>query len=104
VAARVRAARERQLERSGHPTWNAYLRPWALPRWCRPDPNGQRLLDQCFERLGLSVRAVGTVLRVARTIADLAGSEDIRAPHVAEAIQWRCLSSREQLQRRHRVH
>ena len=104
VAERVRAARERQLARSGEPTWNAYLRPWALPKWCRPDPAGQRLLDSAFERLGLSVRAVGTVLRVARTIADLAGSEDIRAPHVAEAIQWRCLSSREQLQRRQRVH
>ena len=104
VAARVRAARERQLTRAGAPTWNAYLRPWALPKWCRPDPAGQRLLDSAFERLGLSVRAVGTVLRVARTIADLAESEDIRAPHVAEAIQWRCLSSREQLQRRQRVH
>ena len=104
VAARVRAARERQLERSGTPTWNAYLRPWALPKWCRPDPAGQRLLDACFERLGLSVRAVGTILRVARTIADLAGSEDIRAPHVAEAIQWRCLSRRPALRKEHRVH
>ena len=88
------AARERQLERAGQQGWNAYLRPWALPKWCRPDPNGQRLLDQCFERLGLSVRAVGTVLRVSRTIADLAGCEDIRAPHVAEAIQYGCPSRR----------
>ena len=105
VAARVRAARERQLARSGEPTWNAFLRPWALPKWCRPDPAGQRLLDVAFERLGLSVRAVGTVLRVARTIADLSGCDDIRAPHLAEAIQYRCLSRRrDPLQREHRVH
>jgi magnesium chelatase family protein len=104
VAERVRAARERQLARSGEPTWNAFLRPWALPKWCRPDPAGQRLLDIAFERLGLSVRAVGTILRVARTIADLAGSEDIRAPHVAEAVQYRCLSRRHEPRKEHRVH
>lgn len=62
----------------------------ALPRFCRPEETGGRLPGTAFEQLGLTVRAVGTILRVARTIADLAGS-DIRAPHVAEAIQYRSL-------------
>lgn len=94
VAARVHHARQAQLARPEQDTWNATLRPWALPKFCRPDKAGERLLDSAFERLGLAVREVGVVLRVARTIADLAGSEAVRAPHVAEAIQYRRRSDR----------
>ena len=56
-----------------------------------PDAAGRRLLLACMERLGLSARAHDKVLRVARTIADLAGAEVIGEPHVAEAVQYRGL-------------
>ena len=62
-----------------------------LTRHCRLDPRAQELLDTAFQRLGLSIRAVTRVLKVARTIADLARSEDISPPHLAEAIQFRSL-------------
>ena len=68
--------------------------PEEIRRLASPDGAGQELLDTAFERLGLSVRAIHRVLKVARTIADLAGSDAVRAPHVAEAIQYRCLDRR----------
>lgn len=92
------AARGRQLERSPG-VLNAYLRPSALPECCQPDRNGQKLLDTAFERLGLTVRAVEIILRVARSVADLAESQEVRATHVAGAIQYRCLSERDRRQR-----
>ena len=94
VAERVAEARERQLRREGQETWNAHLRPWALPKFCEPDPSGRKLLDSAYERLRLTVRELRSTLQIARTIADLAGSEVVRAPHVAEAIQYRSLSRR----------
>jgi magnesium chelatase family protein len=94
VAARVRTAREWQLRRAEPGIWNAHLRPWALPKSCEPDRNGRKLLDTAYDRLGLTVRELGSTLQIARTIADLAGSEVVRAPHVAEAIQYRSLSRR----------
>jgi magnesium chelatase family protein len=97
VAARVLAARAIQRERFGAaaPTpVNAALGPEQLRRWCAVDPSGRQLLDTAFERLGLSARALDRVLKVARTIADLAGSDAIRAAHLAEAIQYRSLDRR----------
>lgn len=97
VAARVAAARERQVERLGRASSapvNAALGPEEIRRHASPDPAGRRLLDTAFERLGLSARAVHRILKVARTIADLAGSDEVRAPHVAEAIQYRSLDRR----------
>jgi magnesium chelatase family protein len=97
VAARVAAARERQVERLGPSAAapvNAALGPEEVGRHATPDAAGRRLLDAAFERLGLSARAIHRILKVARTIADLAGSAEVRAPHVAEAIQYRSLDRR----------
>ena len=96
VAARVAAARGLQQERFGPvPTpVNAALGPGDLRRHCALDAAGRALLDAAFQRLGLSVRALDRILKVARTIADLAGSDAIRSAHLAEAIQYRSLDRR----------
>ncbi|NCT66649.1 MAG: YifB family Mg chelatase-like AAA ATPase [Rhodanobacteraceae bacterium] len=87
VAARVAAARTRQLARAGKP--NAWLGNREVERDCVLDAAQHVLLDRAVERLGLSARAYHRVLRVARTIADLAGSERIETAHLSEAIQYR---------------
>ena len=97
VAQRVAAARALQAERFGPHTptpTNSAMGPETLRRFCAVDPAGRALLDAAFEKLGLSARALDRVLKVARTIADLAGSEAIRAAHLAEAIQYRTLDRR----------
>ncbi len=70
---------------------NADLTPRLIRRFCRPDEGGARILEGAFNKMGLSARAYDRILRVARTIADLAGAEEISAPHVAEAVQLRSL-------------
>lgn len=87
VRARVVAARALQAARQGCP--NARLPAGEVERHCRPDPGGEVLLRQAMQRLGLSARAYHRVLRVARTLADLAGAERPGAAQVAEAIQYR---------------
>jgi len=92
VRGRVLRARAAQAERArGKPVPNARLRGAALRRDCAPDDAGRRLLQAAVERLGLSARAHDKVLRVARTIADVEGSDGVRAAHVAEAVQYRAL-------------
>lgn len=70
---------------------NAQISTQQLRKYCRVDATGQALLQKAMERLGLSARAYDRILKVARTIADLAGSNDIRTEHLAEAIQYRSL-------------
>ena len=97
VALRVAAARAIQRERFGEHTTtptNAVMGPEALRRYCVVDSAGRALLDAAFEKLGLSARALDRVLKVARTLADLAGSDSIRSLHLAEAIQYRSLDRR----------
>ena len=87
VRARVTLARERQQTRQGKP--NARLTTKEVDRYCQPDAGGAALLKQALTRLNLSARAYHRVLRVARSIADLAGSEAIAPQHIAEAVQYR---------------
>ena len=87
VRERVIAARARQLARAGKP--NAALGNRETERDCALDARSHALLDRAIERLGLSARAYHRVLRVARTIADLAGHERIDAAHLLESIQYR---------------
>jgi len=87
VRERVEAARARQLSRAGR--LNAHLDAAGLATACGLDDAGQRLLEQAAERLQLTARSLHRVLRVSRTIADLAGSDAIASPHLAEALGYR---------------
>jgi len=91
VRARVVEARSRQWRRygSGGPGANAELRGGEVARHCRPDPRGRQLLADAVQSFGLSARGYGRVLKVSRTIADMAGSDAVQADHVAEALQYR---------------
>ena len=62
-----------------------------MDRYCRPDREGEQLLRAAFQTLGLTARSYDRVLKVARTIADLAGSEQVGAEHIAEAVQFRSM-------------
>jgi len=92
VRARVSAAQQRQQARQDMP--NSQLGSKAIEQYCALDPVGQTLLRSALERLGLSARAYHRILRVARTIADLAGSERILTSHLTEAISYRRLDRR----------
>ena len=87
VQARVAAARAIQQARQGKP--NAVLGPDDVDRFCLPDAAGEQLLKRAMAQLGLSARAYHRVLKVARTLADLAGETTVRGPHIAEAVQYR---------------
>ena len=65
-----------------------------IRKFCQVDEQGQKLLETVTDRLGLSARTYTRILKVARTIADLAGEERIRQAHLAEAIQYRSLDRR----------
>jgi magnesium chelatase family protein len=94
VRARVRAARERQRERLGRRATNATMTTSEVMEFARPDAAGRTLLLRAVERLSLSARGHDRVLRVARTIADVDGDDDVNAGHVAEAVQYRVQADR----------
>jgi magnesium chelatase family protein len=89
VRERVATAHQVQIQRQGRS--NSSLGTREIDRWCRPQAAAEGLLRQAISRLNLSARAYHRVLKLARTIADLAGSESIAVAHVAEAIQYRKL-------------
>ena len=93
IRERVEAARRIQRDRfrrSGAQS-NAEMSARQLRRWCELDPSSRQLIEQAIARLGLSARAYDRVLKVARTIADLAGTERLDSAHVAEAVHYRAM-------------
>ena len=95
IAARVAAARALQAQRyeaiesQRRPSCNAELDGALLESLASPEPEGQALLAKAAEKMKLTARGYHRVLRVARTLADLAGSEPVRRTHVAEALTYR---------------
>jgi magnesium chelatase family protein len=98
IRARVNAARALQLARLRSfrsPAYcNAQMGPKEMREYCALDEAGHATLRLAVERMGLSARAHDRILKVARTVADLAGSEAIQVPHLGEAIQYRGLDRR----------
>jgi len=93
VRERVMTGRDRQRTRYGGQgiRTNAELTPALMSRWCALDPKAMRLVETAVAKMSLSARGYDRVRKVARTIADLAGADAIRAEHVAEALQFRML-------------
>ena len=91
VAQRIARARSVQHERCGR--LNAALPTAAVRFHCRLDDQGRALLDRAIEKLGFSARGVTSLLKVARSVADLESRDSIRAAHLAEAIQFKVQAS-----------
>ncbi len=94
IRERVIRAREKQIERFGDKPdlhANAQMSPQMVRDICKINTAGQTLLKKAMEKLGLSARAYDRILKVSRTIADLAGSDEIKLEHLAEAIHFRSL-------------
>ena len=91
IRARVNGARAIQTARFGPdgPACNAQMGPKELRAYCKLDEDCQRLIRGAYDRLGLTARGYDRILRVARTIADLDGAQDIAVHHLAEALQYR---------------
>lgn len=82
---------DKRFEQNEALHFNAQMSPNMVRKICEIDVTGQALIKTAMEKLGLSARAYDRILKVARTIADLAASETIEAEHLAEAIHYRSL-------------
>ena len=92
IRSRVETAREQQRQRfrdEARLQCNADMGASDIRRFCQPELAGKQLLDTTLRRMQLSARAYHRILKLSRTIADLAGSETIQVAHIAEAIQYR---------------
>lgn len=94
IKERVDVARQRQQKRfKGHGSMcNARMGPEEMRKYCTLDETGSELMKQAFDVLGLTARSYDRILKVARTVADLDGSEAIQPQHLAEAIQYRTVN------------
>jgi magnesium chelatase family protein len=94
IRQRVQAARDIQSERfsnngSSDIVCNADMRVGEIRQYCKLQDDGQRLMRAAMTQMNLSARAYHRILKLARTIGDLAGSEEIQSVHLAEALQYR---------------
>ena len=91
IRKRVNSARNIQRRRFGKNSTecNAQMGPQELKEHCALDKSGRDIMELAYSKMGLTARSYDRILRVARTIADLAGEEKISPHHLAEAIQYR---------------
>ena len=96
IQQRVIAAQELQQKRFAQSgtIQNGAMTAAEIQQYCQLDEKSRKFLEQAFQKLGLSARAHNRILKVARTIADLANSETIQLSHLAEAIQYRTLDKK----------
>ena len=96
IKKRVDKARKVQIERykNNKILSNSELTPKLIDKFCKLDERGKKILEDAFNKLKLSARAYGRILKVARTIADLDDSENIQVKHIAEAIQYRSIDKK----------
>ncbi|MDR1906410.1 MAG: magnesium chelatase, partial [Clostridiales bacterium] len=99
IKRRVEEVRDIQRERfENEPIFtNASMGNPQLSKYCKLDNTSEKLLETAFKRLNLTARAVTRILKVARTIADMDKSQDIKSDHVAEAVQYRSLDRKYRL-------
>jgi magnesium chelatase family protein len=98
VRQRVQAARQiaqtrlaKSVPKNKNITCNAQMQSADLQQWCKLDNASRQLLEKAIDRLGLSARASDRIIKVARTIADLGGEENLHTSHIAEAVQYRTI-------------